>query len=300
MKSGTQATVVNWPHDLVLSGMASHPDPISPQTDDTESLMRQNLGIGGTSSSPSSSNDPLKAARQAIRSQVTAREYTERQLAQAQGAIQDLRTKLRHVHQERETAISAAQSAMTAKDAAERTMRAAGKALATERANRARTEGMLRDAEATIRDLREKLATANQALGTMRAELAAERLVQQKIVESSTAAMTAEEIAVAAVRDAAVPIIRRPVGRPRKTAVADRAETPIWPMTQPQVIRDNAVPAVRRPVGRPRKTVVVLAEQSVKPTKKSQATAKPVTKRASQQTDDQEPVQWWVEGWRKR
>ena len=40
----------------------------------------------------------------------------ERQLAQTQGAIQDLRTKLRHVHQERDAAIGASSiNAATAK-----------------------------------------------------------------------------------------------------------------------------------------------------------------------------------------
>lgn len=131
--------------------------PTSPQTADAESTMRRNLGLdGGTvnGSPPSQLHDPLKAARQAIRSQVTAREYTERQLAQAQTAIQDLRNKLRHVHQERETAVCAAQSAVAAKDAAERNMRAAESALATERATRVRTEEMLRDAETTLSSLR--------------------------------------------------------------------------------------------------------------------------------------------------
>jgi hypothetical protein len=85
-----------------------------PLTGDAESTMRRNLGLDGPSPS-SSANDPLKLARQAIRSQVTAREYTERQLDQAQGTIQDLRGKLRHAHQERETVVNAAQSAIAAR-----------------------------------------------------------------------------------------------------------------------------------------------------------------------------------------
>src|ERR1700733_11407458 len=89
-----------------------------PQTGDAESTMRRNLGLSGSASS--SSGDPLKAARQAIRSQTAARDYAEQQLAGAQNVIQDLRTRLRHVHQERESAINAAQSAIAAKDNAER------------------------------------------------------------------------------------------------------------------------------------------------------------------------------------
>src|ERR1019366_982331 len=246
-----------------------NPDQTPLQTGDAESKMRRNLGLdGGTAngSPPSQSNDPLKAARQAIRSQVTAREYTERQLAQAQGAIQDLRTKLRHVHQERESAIAGAQSAMTARDTAERNMRAAETALATERATRTRTEGMLRDAEATIRDLREKLATANQTIHRVQAELATERLTRPKADDAPLPAIAVHETVVATVRDAAVPIIRRPVGRPRKTGFVEADQASMLPITEPQVIRDTAVPAVRRPVGRPRKTVAVQpVEKPVRP-----------------------------------
>jgi hypothetical protein len=283
---------------------SQNPNHSSPKTDDAEDKMRRNLGLDGgpaNGSPPSSSNDPLKAARQAIRSQVTAREYTERQLAQAQTAIQDLRTKLRHVHQERESAISAAQSAMTARDAAERTVRAAETALAAERANRVRVEGMLRDAEATIRDLREKLATANQTIHRVQAELATERLTRPKADDAPLPAIAVHETVVATVRDAAVPIIRRPVGRPRKAAVAETAKAPIWPIMQPQVIREDAVSTVRRPVGRPKKMAVAQpVEKLIGPSEKPQAFAKVGTKKTGLQADDQEPVQWWAEGWRKR
>jgi hypothetical protein len=293
---------------MLLKAMKSQtltPNPISPDTGEAESKMRRNLGLdGGTAngSVPSSSNDPMKVARQAIRSQVTAREYTERQLAQAQTAIQDLRTRMRHVHQELEAAISAAQSAMTAKDIAERTMRAAETALATERATRARTEGRLREAEATIRDLREKLATANQTIHTMRAELAAERLTRPKANDAPLPTIAVHETVMATVPGVIAPIVRRPVGRPRKAAVVETAQAPIWPMTQPQVIRDAGAPAVRRPVGRPRKTAVVHKPVG-KPDTSSvtpQAPAKVVKKNAPSRPDDQEPVQWWVEGWKKR
>ena len=174
--------------------------------------------------------------------------------------------------------------------------------MATERATRVHTEGMLRDAEATIRDLREKLATANQTIHTMGAELAAERLARPKPDDATRPAMAIHETVVATVRDAAVSIIRRPVGRPRKiVAVVESAEAPIWPMAQPQLIREDAASAVRRPVGRPRKiTVVQPLEKPIRPTKKPQPTAKAVTKKSNQQTDDQEPVQWWVEGWKGR
>ena len=267
-------------------------------TDDAESKMRRNLGIDGTPPS-SSANDPLKAARQAIRSQVTAREYTERQLVQTQGAIQDLRTKLRHVHQEREAAIAAAQSAMAASDTAERTMRAAEKALAAERANRARTEGMLRDAETTIRDLREKLATVNQALHGSQAELVAEREAHRVADDEP---IEAPEIAAPTDRqETAAPKVRRPVGRPRKIAAAKIGQESMTPLAESQVIRNAGAPAARRPVGRPRKMAAIHPiEKQANPPRKAPTLGKSATGIASSRADDQEPIQWWVEGWKGR
>jgi len=274
--------------------------------------MRRNLGLDGSSRS-SSANDPLKAARQAIRSQVTAREFTERQLVQAQNAIQNLRTKLRHVHQEREAAINAAQSAMVAKDAAERSMRTAESALATERAARARVEGMLRDAEGTIRDLREKLATAQQTLHGVQAELVAER---SSGVVAGDGVIAAQEVVAPTAREA-VPTVRRPVGRPRKAAVVETVPTMITPSEKPLATRggavppnvDAAVPINRRPVGRPRKTMVVLepVKTAITQPKNPRASAKAVTagparrkeRDQRRRADNEEPVKWWVEGWKE-
>ena len=81
-----------------------------PQSDDTEAKMRRSLGLDQhpiQPRSPSSPNDPLRGARQAIRSQAIAREYVERQLAHAEATIQDLRTKLHHARQEKDTAVEA-------------------------------------------------------------------------------------------------------------------------------------------------------------------------------------------------
>ena len=290
--------------------MESHPSDQTPLlTGDAESKRRRNLGIDGISP-PSSSSDPLKGARQAIRAQVTAREYTERQLAQAQTAIQELRTKLRHVHQEKETAISAAQSAMMARDIAERTMRAAETALVTGRANRARTEGMLRDAEATIRDLREKLATANQNLRDVHAELDAERQVRRMADDAPLPVIAVVETVVATVQEVIAPIVRRPVGRPRKIALVEPVEGSIGRLNEPPAPpeheaasnRDAGVPAGRRPVGRPRK--MAAAPQPIgepaNPPKKVPTLGKSTTRIASSRADDQEPIQWWVEGWNGR
>jgi len=64
--------------------------------DDAETGMRRDLGLG-TAFDPDpaipSSNDPMKAAPQAIRSQA-ARDYAERELVHAEATIQELRAKL--------------------------------------------------------------------------------------------------------------------------------------------------------------------------------------------------------------
>ena len=259
----------------------------------------------GSTASPS--NDAMRVARQAIRSQVTAREYTERQLVQAQNVIEEIRTKLRHVHHEREVAVAAAQSAIAARDTAERSARAAESALASERAARARVEGRLRDAETTIRDLREKLATANQA---MQVEKAAERLNRQK---ADAGVIVVPEAMVPTVRDSGLPVVKRPVGRPRKVAFVQLAPTMIGALEEPLATAsptvDTVAPASRRPVGRPRKMVVAEPISTLMTQrKKAQASGEAITKieanpkRQDQRrrTDPQEPVQWWVEGWRNR
>jgi hypothetical protein len=209
---------------------------------------------------------------------------------------------LHHVRQEKNTAIAATYSAAAAKDTAERAMRAAETALAAERTTRRRTKGMLRGAEATIRDFREKLATANHDLQTIRA---ADRLAGQEADDVPLPAMAVEETVMATARDAAVPIIRRPVGRPRKVAVKE----PIKVSNEPRILqdgrappnRDATAPTGRRPVGRPRKAAMVQpVGEPIGPSGKPLASAEIGTKKTDQQTDDQEPVQWWVEGWRGR
>src|ERR1700733_8880490 len=60
------------------------------RTDDIENRMRRRLGLDAGSvpgSVPSHPIDPLRGARQAIRSQAVAREYVERQLAHAEAPI---------------------------------------------------------------------------------------------------------------------------------------------------------------------------------------------------------------------
>jgi hypothetical protein len=93
-------------------------DPMMPEGNDAETAMRQSLGLG-TASSPAPAapraGDPMRGARQAIRSQAAAREYVERQLVHAEATIQELRTKLHHARREKDAAVEAARLATMAK-----------------------------------------------------------------------------------------------------------------------------------------------------------------------------------------
>jgi hypothetical protein len=198
---------------------------------------------------------------------VAAREYTERQLAQAQGMIQDLRTRFHRVRQEKDAALSAAHSAIAAKDAAERNLKATEATTAAQRAARDRSDRTLHEAEATIRELRAKLATANQTLRTAQTERETEYQAKAGIVEITPATVTVEIAATIDSRGSVATKVRRPVGRPRKLVTA--------PPGQLSGIMDAA--NKRRP--------------SVVKSEKAANQVKP---------GDSEPVQWWVPGWRDR
>jgi hypothetical protein len=285
-----------------------------PQSDDAEVKMRQHLGLDAPSNLapvPLSSNDPLRGARQAIRSQAIAREYVERQLAHAEATIQDLRTKLHHARQEKDTAVEAARSATAMRLSVQRALITTEAALATEKAARDHGDRALREARATINHLQTKPDAAALGLETVRAELAAERQARQKAEVALAEVKTAPQIAVPANPDeAAIPTIRRSVGRPRKVVAVQPVSEPHLPVEATkapvaEAIRvATVVPPARRPVGRPRMT----GSAPPKPTSSnaaSKAAALPET--PSKKTDgprqtagEQEPVQWWVEGWNRR
>lgn len=174
-----------------------------------------------SSDSQSSPADPLKAARQAIRSQAAARDYAERHLAQAQADIQRLQEKLRQARHERNTAQDAARSAVAAKITAERSLQATEAALRDEKIACDRAERSLANAQATIRDLQAKLGTAGQALQVVQGELAAER--EKATIRPSVVPQIG---AAAGDGDHCATATRRP-GRPRKAgAVPTPGEAP--------------------------------------------------------------------------
>jgi hypothetical protein len=85
----------------------------------------------------------LEAARQAIRTLTAAREQAERQLAEAQAVIRDLKTKLAH---ERLAKDEAAQRAVASREAGEKVQQSAQAELDTERASRRLAEAQLASA----------------------------------------------------------------------------------------------------------------------------------------------------------
>ena len=284
------------------------------QSDETEAKMRRSLGLDHASnpaSVPSSPNDPLRGARQAIRSQAIAREYVERQLAHAEATIQDLRTKLHHARQEKDTAVETARSATAMRFSVQRALITTEAALATEKAARDHGDRALREARATIRDLQSRLDAGVEGLVTVRAELAAERQARQKAEDALREAKTVPQIAAPASLDEAVaPTIRRSVGRPRKMVAvqsvseADRPAEASKSGGAQAIGIETVLPPARRPVGRPRKTDLVLPVLALSKAASTAVAAieaprmKPKTPRPS--ANDQEPVQWWVKGWDRR
>src|ERR1700759_2733873 len=117
-----------------------------PQLDDAEARMRRSLDIAAPSGVvplASSLDDPLKGARQAIRSQAAAREYAERQLAHAEATIQDLRRKLHDARRDKDAAMAAAQAAVAEKRTAERLLMTTEAARAAEKASHGRADRAL-------------------------------------------------------------------------------------------------------------------------------------------------------------
>ena len=245
-------------------------DPTTPGGNDAEIAIRRGLGLG-TAADPdpagSSSNDPMKAARQVVRLQATL-DYAERELIHAEATVQELRTKLHHAHREKDAALEAARLATAAKLAAQRSMLEA-------EASRDRSDRALRQALATNHDLQAKLDAFARGLETAKAESAVERQARTKADHSPQEGpiATARETALPASHDdAAVQTIRRPVGRPRKTAATAPA------------------PASNKADGKATDSNEVIAETAGNLQKK--ARIRPAA--------GQEPVRWWVEGWNGR
>ncbi len=171
----------------------------------------------------SSSTNQLDAARQAIRSQASAREHAERALAEAQNSMRALQTMLAHERLAKDEVNLRA-------DADRQALQSVQAELVAERAQRDRLERSLGDSEATIQDLQAKVRD-------LRAELAAESQARRKAAEIERD-----------VAEAVVPV-RRPVGRPRKIAV----ETAIEPPAKARKLKGPAkLPrAARLPAGEP-------------------------------------------------
>ena len=266
------------------------------RTDDIENRMRRRLGLDAGSvpaSVPSQPIDPLRGARQAIRSQAVAREYVERQLAHAEATIQDLRGKLHHARRDKDAAVDAARTTAARKVVVERTLAATESALATEKAAHDRGDRALREAQATINHIQAKLDATAQGLETAKAELASERQARQTAEDALRTAKTAPQIAAPASHDdpAVLPMTVRPVreaGCP--VAASETAE--------PQACPDEVgIQTARRPTRRSRKTESTAPVQAAS---KQARTVLPThkTRTLRRDSDKSEPVKWWIEGWR--
>jgi chromosome segregation ATPase len=148
-------------------------------------------------SNAESSTNQLEAARNAMRSLTAAKDRAERLLTEAQATIHDLQTKLGH---ERLAKDEAAQRADADRKTIEQTLQSVRSDLAAQE----RSSQALRDAQASIANLTEKLHCTEQALQTVKSELA------------SKAAQDAARNQVAGGDYGAAQRVRRPVGRPRK------------------------------------------------------------------------------------
>ena len=102
----------------------------------------------------------LEAARTAMRSLAAAKERAERTLTDAQAHVRDLQTKLGH---ERLTRDEIVQRADATQRSAEQALQALRSELAVEKLGRERAEQSLREAQATISELTEKLHDARQS-----------------------------------------------------------------------------------------------------------------------------------------
>ncbi len=203
------------PHQSTIGGNGSHPQRRQFVRDGDVPVTIIHHQSGGESA------NQLDAARQAIRTQAAARENAERLLEQAQSTIKDLQTKAGHAILARDEAIARTEADRKSLDPVVQSLRTE---LAAEKIAHERSEQALRDAQSTISSLTEKLHGAQQALTTVKAELATER---QKAQEASREPIAAATIKARANVDQPVETVRRPVGRPGKQPVVQTVDQPV-------------------------------------------------------------------------
>ena len=202
----------------------------------------------------SSSINQLDAARQAIRSQATAREHAERALAEAQATIRAVQTALAHERLAKDEMIRRA-------EVEKQGLQTVQAELVVERALRDRLERSLRDSETTIQNLHARLHE-------VRTELTMESLARKKAED--TVRDAARGVTKSVGRDEVVDApVRRPVGRPRKIAVVPLMENTVEPSAKAQAGRiadkkglAKAPRAARLPAGKPIKWWLTETESS--------------------------------------
>jgi hypothetical protein len=265
-----------------------------------EAQMRHALGLDGQTQAPRAEDQPPPSGPASDR--LTLHRPPRRFVKDGEVPV----TVVRRTHQF-EAAASVAPAAANQLEAARQTIRS--QAVATERAERA-----LNEAQATIRDLRTKLAhermakdeafqtvrrleaerdAAASAMQALRMEVATERVGREKLGQELRQAQEARRVAEGLTQRPP-----RPRGRPRKEVVA-----PADPL------------AVPRKRGRPRKVVAVTTEPPAIPRKRGRPRKVQVAEQAAldlpmanapgrvgrpPKVREPKPVKWWVRGWKAK
>jgi hypothetical protein len=263
----------------------------------TEAQMRHALGLDGQTQAPRADEQSTSSGPAPDR--LTLHRPPRRFVKDGEVPV----TVVRRTHAP-EATVGVAPATSNQLETARQTIRS--QAAAAERAERA-----LAEAQATIRDLRTKLAhermakeeafatlqrlgserdAATTTMQTLRMEVATERVGREKLGEELREAQEKRRAAEALPNEPA-----RPRGRPRKDIVAapgDPLEAPRKRGRPRKVVAagETDLPALPRKRGRPRK--VQATEQS--------ALDLPTMSPAGRPVKEPKPVKWWVKGWQSK
>jgi hypothetical protein len=268
-----------------------------------EAQMRHALGLDGQTQAPRAEEQPPQSGP--AHDRLSLHRPPRRFVKDGEVPV----TVMRRTHPDAVASLAPASSSQL--EAARQTIRS--QAVATERAERA-----LNDAQATIRDLRTKLAhermakdeafqtirrleterdASVNAMQALRMEVATERVGREKLGQELRQVQEARRAA----EEGAAQLPRRPRGRPRKQVVAVEGLPPADPLALPRkrgrprkvVAVTTDPPAVPRKRGRPRKVQVVDQAALDLPTAKV-----PGRVGRPPKVREAKPVKWWVKGWK--
>jgi len=279
-----------------------------------EAQMRHALGLDGQTQAPRPEEQPPPSGLTSDR--LTLHRPPRRFVKDGEVPV----TVVRRTHPS-EMTTNIAPAAANQLEAARQTIRS--QAVATERAERA-----LNEAQATIRDLRTKLAhermakdeafqmvrrleaerdAAAAAMQALRMEVATERVGREKLGQELRQAQEARRVA-----EGLTQRVPRPRGRPRKVVVAPLPTDPLAG-DLPGMPLAGDLPVMPRKRGRPRKVVAVTTEPPPVPRKRGRPRKVQVVEQAAldlpttnapgrvgrpRKVREPKPVKWWVKGWK--